>query len=60
MKRQYRELNDEKKEKISQSSKGQHKTQSHKDHIRQAMIRYWQSVPHRPEGDKPTTIHDLL
>ena len=60
MKRQYRELNDETKEKISQSTKGKHKTELHKDHISQSMIRYWQSVPHRPEEDKPTTIQDLL
>lgn len=60
MKREYRELDDDVKERISQSSKGQHKTQSHKDHISQSMIRYWQSVPHRPENDKPTTIEDLL
>lgn len=60
MKREYREIDDDVKERISQSSKGQHKTQSHKDHISQSMIRYRQSVPHRPENDKPTTIEDLL
>ena len=48
-KRQYRELDDETKKKISASSKNKPKSEAHKRHISQAMEEYWQSVPHRPE-----------
>ncbi|OUN77010.1 hypothetical protein B5G09_08605 [Alistipes sp. An54] len=48
-KRIFRELSDETKAKISQSSKNRPKTDSHKTHISQSMMRYWQTVPHRPE-----------
>lgn len=46
-KREFRELSDETKRKISQSSSNKPKTDSHKQHISQAMKKYWQSVPHR-------------
>ena len=52
-KRQYRELSDITKQKISVSSKGKAKTSSHKEHISQAMKRYWSTVPSKP---KPTTM----
>lgn len=58
-KRIYRELNDETKAKISQSSKNRPKSDSHKTHISQSMKRYWQTVPHRPEIEH-TTMDDLL
>ena len=47
-KREFRELSDETKLKISRSSSNKPKTDSHKQHISQAMKRYWKSVPHRP------------
>ena len=47
-KRQYRELDDETKEKIAASQRGRTKSQSHRQHISQAMTEYWQTVPHRP------------
>lgn len=50
-KRQWRELSDETKQKISQSSLNKHKSESHKAHISQAMKDYWQNVPHRPNGE---------
>lgn len=51
-KREFRELSDETKRKISRSSSNKPKTDSHKQHISQAMKKYWQSVPHRPiSGD---------
>lgn len=50
-KREFRELSDETKRKISQSSSNKPKTDSHKQHISQAMKKYWQSVPHRPISD---------
>ena len=47
-KRQYRELDDETKKKISASSRNKPKSEAHKQHISQAMEKYWLSVPHRP------------
>ena len=56
-KRIYRELDAETKQKISVSSKGKAKTSSHKEHISQAMKRYWSSVPSKP---KPTSMDDYF
>lgn len=54
-KRQYRELDDDVKERISQSSKNKPKSEDHKQHISQAMTKYWQTVPHKqPSGDEPS------
>ena len=50
-KRQYRELDDETKMKISASSRGKHKSEQHKQHISQAMRDYWETVPHRPDDN---------
>ena len=47
-KRQYRELDKTTKQKISDSSRNKPKTNEHKQRIRQGMLRYWASVPHRP------------
>ena len=46
-KRKYRELDDETKQKISQSSKGKPKSCSHRQHLSQALQDYWKSVPSR-------------
>lgn len=54
-KRQYRELEDATKQKISQSSRNKPKSEQHKQHISQGMIDYWQTVPHRPDEDGTTT-----
>lgn len=54
-KRQYRELDDSTKQKISNSSRNKPKSEQHKQHISQAMIDYWQTVPHRPNEDGTTT-----
>lgn len=56
-KRIYRELDAETRQKISVSSKGKAKTSSHKEHISQAMKRYWSTVPSKP---KPTTMDDYF
>ncbi|MBR6544561.1 MAG: hypothetical protein IKT66_04000 [Alistipes sp.] len=48
-KRIYRELDAETKQKISVSSKGKAKTSSHKEHISQAMKKYWSSIPNKPK-----------
>lgn len=48
-KRQYRQLSDETKNKISTSTRNKPKTEIHKRHIQQSMLRYWNSVPNKPE-----------
>ena len=48
-KRQFRELSDETKDKISKSSKGKRKSFSHRQHLSQALTDYWKSVPSRGE-----------
>lgn len=58
-KRIYRELNDETKAKISNSSKGKPKSASHKIHISQAMTDYWKTIPHKPKKEH-TTMNDLI
>ena len=47
-KRQYRELSDETKKKISNSSRNRPKSDQHKQHISRGMKDYWQNVPNRP------------
>ena len=42
-KRQYRELSDETKQKISNSSRNRPKSDQHKQHISQGMKDYWQN-----------------
>lgn len=54
-KRQYRELDDATKQRISQSSRNKPKSEQHKQHISQAMIDYWQTVPSRSDNDDTTT-----
>lgn len=46
-KRQYRELDDEVKEKISRSSTNKPKSEEHKLHISQGMEKYWSTVPNK-------------
>ena len=48
-KRQFRELSDKTKDKISQSTKGKRKSFSHRQHLSQASTDYWKSVPSRGE-----------
>ena len=55
-KRQYRELDDETKEKIAASQRGRTKSESHRQHISQAMEKYWQTVPHRPNADENNDV----
>lgn len=50
-KRQYRELDPETKQKISDSSRNKPKSDEHKKHISQGMIKYWETVPHRPDDN---------
>ena len=53
-KRQYRELSDETKKRISASSKGKSKSETHKQHISQALKDYWRNVPSKPQGEHIT------
>ena len=46
-KRKYRELDDETKQKISNSNKGKSKSAMHRQHLSQALQNYWKSVPSR-------------
>ncbi len=55
-KRQYRQLDDETKQKISNSSRNRPKSDQHKQHISQGMKSYWESVPTNPNSDPPSTI----
>lgn len=50
-KRQYRELPQETKERISSATKGKQKTATHRQHIADSMREYWKGVPHRPQGE---------
>jgi len=49
--RQYRELNDITKAKISQSMKGRSKTPTHKENISNGLKAYWQTIPNKPTTD---------
>lgn len=57
-KRQYRELDDMTKKKISAAIEGKPKSEEHKQHISQAMTNYWRGVPHRPASS--ITMDDLI
>lgn len=47
-KRQYRQLDDATKQKISQSLKNRSKSLSHKENISNGMKAYWNGVPNKP------------
>ena len=55
-KRQWRELSDEHKEKISMSSVNKPKSAEHRMHISQGLRDYWRTVPHKPEDGSGHTI----
>ena len=56
-KRIYRELDADTKQKISRATVGKAKSAAHKQHISQAMKKYWSTVPSKP---KPTTMDDFF
>ena len=49
-KRQYRQLSDETKQKISNSSCNRPKSEQHKQRVSQGMEKYWSNVPNRPDN----------
>lgn len=57
-KRKYRELDDSVKKKISQSSQGKRKSSFHRQHISQALKRYWDTVPSRNNDVKSSNTDD--
>ncbi len=60
-KRQWRELSDEHKDKIRQATTNKPKSAAHRQHIRQGMIDYWRTVPHKPDAESGhTTMKDLI
>ena len=58
-KRQYRDLPDEVKKRISASTKGRAKSYDHKQHISQGMIKYWSSVPNKPQSHDNNDVEPL-
>lgn len=48
-KRQYRQLDDETKQKISASSRNKPKSFITKERIRQSMLKYWETVPNKED-----------
>ena len=48
MKRQFRQLNDDTKQRISQSLKGRGLSDSHKQAISNGMRAYWSTIPNKP------------
>lgn len=50
MARIYRELSDETKEKIAQSMRGKSKTFAHREHISNALRKYWEGIPNKQQN----------
>lgn len=55
-KRQFRELSDETKEKISNSTRGKTKTAQHIQNISKGMIKYWETIPNKPQPSSGNTL----
>jgi hypothetical protein len=51
MRRQYRDLRDDTKMRISQSLKGRSHSETHKQAISNAMKAYWATIPYRDEDN---------
>lgn len=50
--REYRQLSDLTKAKISQSMKGRCKSFTHRENISNALKSYWQTIPNKPITEK--------
>ena len=57
-KRQWRELEDSTKEKISKALRGKSKSSFHKENIRRSMLDYWRTVEHKPTQDDNNSESD--
>ena len=51
-KRQFRELSDETKAKISQAMRGRSKSITHKENISNGLKDYWKTIPNKPTENK--------
>lgn len=51
-KRQFRELSDETKAKISQAMRGRTKSFTHKENISNGLKDYWKTIPNKPTENK--------
>ncbi len=51
MNREFRELTDETKAKISQSMRGKSKSYTHKEKISNSLKAYWKNIPNKPLND---------
>ena len=51
MKRKFRELNDDTKQRISQALKGRGLTDNHKQAINDGMRAYWATIPNKPNNE---------
>ena len=58
-KRQWRELSDEHKEKIRQSSLNKRLSMIHRQHIARGMRQYWTTVEHKPD-EEDITMDELI
>jgi len=58
-KRQYRDLPNGVKEKISATMKGRAKSYDHKQHISQGMKKYWSSVPKKVQDHENNDVEPL-
>ena len=58
MRRQYRDLRDDTKMRISQSLKGRSFSDSHKQAISDAMKAYWSTIPYRDEENNGSNNHN--
>lgn len=58
-KRQFRDLPDEVKQKISTSTKGKAKSYDHKLHISQGMKKYWSTIPSKESGLMNNDVESL-
>lgn len=54
MKRQFRDLRDDTKQRISQSLRGRLFSETHKQAISDAMKAYWSTIPYRPAENNET------
>ena len=50
-KRQYRQMDDTTKMKISQALRGRSKSSTHKENISAGLRQFWQSVPNKPKDE---------
>lgn len=50
--RQFRELSDETKAKISMAMKGKSKSFTHKENISNGLKDYWKTIPNKPTSEK--------